>query len=71
MDAGLDTFALDIPPDFQRRLMAGQQPAIQLNIDATRMSQAFSGGGFVQSIVTSEVQDISTVIAVRPRCRWN
>ncbi|SDJ98549.1 ABC-2 type transport system permease protein [Agrobacterium fabrum] len=57
MDAGLDTFALNIPPDFQRRLMAGQQPAIQLNIDATRMSQAFSGGGYVQNIVTSEVQE--------------
>jgi len=57
MDAGLDTFALNIPPDFQRRLMAGQQPAIQLNIDATRMSQAFSGGGYVQSIVTSEIQE--------------
>src|SRR5690606_16982070 len=40
MDAGLDTFALDIPPEFQRDLLAGRTPAIQLNVDATRMSQA-------------------------------
>ncbi|HSH13241.1 MAG TPA: ABC transporter permease, partial [Desulfurivibrionaceae bacterium] len=31
-------------------------PAIQLNIDATRMSQAFTGGGYIQAIVGSEVQ---------------
>ena len=55
MDAGLDTFALDIPPNFQRDLLAGRSPTIQLNVDATRMSQAFSGGGYVQTIVSDEV----------------
>lgn len=57
MDAGIDTFALDIPPNFQRDLLAGRSPTIQLNVDATRMSQAFSGGGYIQSIVTSEVSE--------------
>lgn len=57
MDAGIDTFALDIPPDFQRDLLAGRSPTIQLNIDATRMSQAFAGGGYIQSIVTGEVSE--------------
>lgn len=57
MDAGLDTFALDIPPNFQRDLLAGKAPTIQLNVDATRMSQAFSGGGYVQSIVSSEISE--------------
>lgn len=55
MDAGTDTFALDIPPDFQRDVLAHRQPTIQLNIDATRMSQAFSGAGYIQSIVLGEV----------------
>jgi ABC-2 type transport system permease protein len=59
MDAGLDTFALDIPPNFQRDLLAGRSPTIQLNIDATRMSQAFTGGGYVQSIVTGEVNEFA------------
>ncbi|MEP9356504.1 ABC transporter permease [Xanthobacter sp. KR7-65] len=57
MDAGRDTFALDIPPNFQRDLLAGRSPTIQLNVDATRMSQAFTGGGYVQSIVTGEVSE--------------
>nr|WP_314073420.1 ABC transporter permease [uncultured Roseococcus sp.] len=57
MDAGLDTFALDIPPNFQRDLLAGRSPAIQLNVDATRMTQAFTGAGHIQSIVTSEVNE--------------
>ncbi|MGX8832368.1 ABC transporter permease [Brucella abortus] len=57
MDEGLDTFALNIPPDFQRDLLAGRAPTIQLNVDATRMSQAFTGGGYVQSIVAGEVSE--------------
>jgi len=59
MDAGLDTFALDIPPNFQRDLFAGRQPAIQLNVDATRMSQAFTGSGYIQSIISSEVMEFA------------
>jgi ABC-2 type transport system permease protein len=55
MDQGIDTFALDIPPDFQRDVLAGRAPEVQLNVDATRMSQAFSGSGYVQQIVAGEV----------------
>src|ERR1700757_4999157 len=51
MDAGLDTFALDIPPNFQQDLLAGRSPRIQLNTDATRVGQAFTGSGYVQVIV--------------------
>ncbi len=57
MDAGLETFALDIPPNFQRDLLAGRSPTIQLNVDATRASQAFTGGGYVQAIVSAEVDE--------------
>ncbi len=55
MDEGLDTFALNIPPEFQRDVLAGKSPTIQLNVDATRMGQAFTGSGYVQAIVTGEV----------------
>jgi ABC-2 type transport system permease protein len=55
MDAGLDTFAVDIPPEFQSDLLAGKRPTIQLNVDATRMSQAFTGNGYIQNIITGEV----------------
>ncbi|ABQ35740.1 MULTISPECIES: ABC transporter permease [Bradyrhizobium] len=57
MDNGIDTFALDIPPNFQRDLLARKSPALQLNIDATRVSQAFTGAGYIQSILTSEVSE--------------
>ncbi len=55
MDMGIDTFALHIPTNFQRDLLAGHQPVIQLNIDATRMGQAFTGNSYVQSIVSGEI----------------
>lgn len=79
MDAGLDTFALNIPPDFERDVMAGKSPAIQLNIDATRMSQAFTGGGYVTQIVSSEVSEYAaghraqsaTPVALALRARYN
>ncbi|MGL6132962.1 MAG: ABC transporter permease [Prochlorococcaceae cyanobacterium] len=57
LDAGLDSFALSIPPHFQRDLLAGRQPSLQLQVDATRMGQAFSGSGYVQRIVQREVRD--------------
>lgn len=43
--------------NFQRDVLAGRSPTIQLNIDATRISQAFTGGGYVQSIVSGEVNE--------------
>jgi ABC-2 type transport system permease protein len=61
LDAGLDdgtyTFALDIPPDFQRDVLAQRSPAIQLNVDATRVSQAFVGSADIQVIVAGEVNE--------------
>ena len=55
MDAGLYTFALNIPPDFERDLLAGRQPLIQVNVDATMMTQAFTGAGYIQNIINAEI----------------
>jgi ABC-2 type transport system permease protein len=57
LDSGLDTFALMIPPGFERDLLAGRSPEVQLNVDATRMSQAFTGSNYVQAIILKEVND--------------
>ena len=57
MDAGRYTFALHIPQGFQRDVLAGRAPQVQLNVDATRMSQAFTGSGNVQQIVIGEVNE--------------
>jgi len=55
MDAGIYTFALIIPPGFQRDVLAGRAPALQLAVDATRMTQAFNGAGTIGQIVQGEV----------------
>ncbi len=57
MDAGLDTghysFVLDIPPGFQRDVLAGRRPTF----DATQMRQAFVGTGYVQCMIQLELQE--------------
>jgi ABC-2 type transport system permease protein len=57
MDAGIYTFALIIPPNFQRDVLAGRQAELQLNTDATRMTQAFVGSGFIQQIAFGEIAE--------------
>ncbi|MGQ7241937.1 ABC transporter permease [Salinicola sp. V024] len=57
MDAGLYTFTLDIPPNFQKNLLAERTPSIQLNVDATQVSQAFTGAGHIQQIINDEVAE--------------
>jgi ABC-2 type transport system permease protein len=55
MDTGRYTFVIDIPPDFQTDVMRGRRPAIQLNVDATAMTQAGAGTGYIQSIIAHEL----------------
>ncbi|MCX5591175.1 ABC transporter permease [Alcaligenes endophyticus] len=79
MDAGHYTFVLNIPPNFQRNILAGRHAEIQLNVDATRMSQAFSGNNHIQQIVMAEVNEFvqgyrsNTVLPVElvMRARFN
>src|SRR5690606_1322907 len=55
MDAGRFTFTLNIPVSFKQDLLAGRRPQVQLNVDATQVSQAFTGAGHIQQIISSEV----------------
>lgn len=79
MDAGLDTFAIGIPPNFQRDLLAGRSPTIQLNVDATRIAQAFSGAGYIQAILSKEIgaflnrtgQSVQAPVDMTIRARFN
>jgi len=79
MDAGLYTFVLVIPPNFQHDVLAGKAPDLQLNIDATRMSQAFAGNGAIQQIVAGEVNEFvqrhrgtaALPVELAPRVRFN
>lgn len=57
MDAGRYTFVVNVPPNFQRDVLAGRPAEIQLNVDATRMSQAFTGSSYIQQIITDEISE--------------
>jgi len=56
MDADRYTFVIDVPPRFQSDVLAGRSPAIQINVDATAMSQAGRGAGYVASVIAQETQ---------------
>lgn len=58
MDSGKYTFVIYIPHRFQRDLLAGKQPDIQINIDATRMGQAFIGDNYIQRIIGDEINEV-------------
>ncbi len=54
MDRGEVTFVLDLPPGLEADLLRGERPPVQLGIDATAMTQAGIGAGYVEAIVARE-----------------
>jgi ABC-2 type transport system permease protein len=79
MNAGKYAFVLVIPANFQRDAAAGRQPEIQLDIDATLVSQAFIGASYITQIVNGEVNEYltgrrdaaTTPIRLTTRARFN
>ena len=57
LDAGTYTFVLHIPSGFQRDVLAGRPAEVQLNTDAMRMSQAFTGSAYIQQIALGEANE--------------
>jgi len=55
MNKGKYTFIVDIPPEFETYVLAGRQPVIQVDVDATAMVQAGLGSGYAQQIITTEL----------------
>lgn len=55
LDSAQYAFIIDIPPDFQADLLAGRPAIIQLNVDATVMSMAGTGTGYIQNIIMNEI----------------
>jgi ABC-2 type transport system permease protein len=60
MNAGRYTFIIDIPPNFERDVLGGRQPGIQVDVDATAMVQAGLGSGYIQQIITTEINDFAS-----------
>jgi ABC-2 type transport system permease protein len=55
MNSGAFTFVIDIPPNFERDVLDGRRPGVQINVDATAMMQAGIGSTYAQQIITTEV----------------
>jgi len=64
MDAGRFTFVIDFPPRFQADVQSGHHPTLQLEIDATAMTQAGRGAGYIQTVVLQEIDRFLDVPAV-------
>jgi ABC-2 type transport system permease protein len=55
MDTGRFTFVINIRPNFERDLMEGRWTPIQLNVDATAMSQVTTGVRYIQYVIAQEI----------------
>lgn len=55
MDAGRYAFVIDIPAGFQADVLAGRQPRLQVNVDATAMTLAGNGAAYIQGIINREL----------------
>lgn len=55
MDSGYYTFVVVIPSGFEKKILKQEATEIQLNIDATRMTQAGVGSGYIQAIINQEI----------------
>jgi len=54
MDSGRLTFVIELPPKLEFDLLAGRNPTVQINVDATSMSQAGNGAVYIQNIIAQE-----------------
>jgi ABC-2 type transport system permease protein len=54
MNSGRLIFVIEIPPKFEYDVMAGRRPTLQINVDATAMTQAGNGAAYLQNIIVQE-----------------
>ena len=79
MDESRYMFVVVIPAEFEADVRRGEQPEIQLNIDATAVGQAAQGAGYLQAIINDEVaqfaeahgEDLSPPIGLALRRAFN
>lgn len=67
MDKGQLMFVIAIPPRFELDLLAGRNPDIQVNIDATAMQQAGIGAGYIRNIINDRVSSFLKRSEVTPQ----
>ena len=64
IDAGMDSqrfmYVIEIPPKFQADILAGRQPSVQINVDATAVAQAANGMTYIQNVIVNYVTEFIT-----------
>jgi len=79
IDKGKYTFIVVIPSSFEKNILSKKSPDIQVNIDATRMTQAGIGSQYIQKIISQELQNFllktqetqSTNLEIITRFKYN
>jgi ABC-2 type transport system permease protein len=54
MNSGRYVFVLEIPPKFEQDVLSNKRPTVQIDVDATALSQAGIGAGYIQNIIEQE-----------------
>ena len=54
MNSGRYVFVLEIPPKFEQDVLSNKRPTVQIDVDATALSQAGVGAGYIQNIIEQE-----------------
>jgi ABC-2 type transport system permease protein len=54
MNSGRYVFVLEIPPKFEKDVLADKRPTVQIDVDATALTQAGVGAGYLQNIIQAE-----------------
>jgi ABC-2 type transport system permease protein len=54
MNAGDLLFVLELPPQFEYDVLSERRPTVQVNIDATALTQAGVGASYLQNIIAQE-----------------
>ena len=56
MDHGNLLFVVEIPPNFEADIRAGNKTSVQINVDATAIAQAGNGASYLRTSIANEVQ---------------
>jgi ABC-2 type transport system permease protein len=62
IDAAMDSqrviYVIEFPPKFETDVLAGRQPTVQIDVDATAAAQAFNGMTYIQNVINDYVTQL-------------
>jgi ABC-2 type transport system permease protein len=58
LDTGRYTFVINIRPNFEADLMHGRHTSVQLDVDATAMSEVTTGVRYIQYVINQEIASL-------------